>query len=124
MYECGRTECVYRAVQEMIKRMKEDIAKKQNLDPENIVVADIYNVNAAILAEACRRNFKIKKDECKPSEKFDKKQISFESFILLKILKEDGLISPEYGEELYNALIKIKPQIEALVKADRELGLI
>jgi argininosuccinate lyase len=47
-----------------------------------------------------------------------------DAFILLKQLKDDGLISEEYYEKLFEGLIKIKPELEAQIREDRAKGLI
>jgi hypothetical protein len=39
-------------------------------------------------------------------------------------MKEDGYISEEYAEKLFESLIKMKPEIEEKVREDRAKGLI
>jgi hypothetical protein len=118
-------ECVYKAVQEMIKRMKEEIAKTQNVQySEQIVVAEIYNIVANNLAEACRVFNKGKKENCTAPDKLKKTEITLDTFILLKQLKEDKMISEEYSEQLFETLLKINPAIKEQVEKDRAVGLI
>lgn len=122
---CGRTECVFKAVEQMIEKMKEEIAAKQNIQySEQIVVAEIYNLTASILAEACRRGFNVKLENCIESGKHKKREVSLDTFILLKQLKDDNLISAEYEENLFNFLVEIKPEIKEQVEKDRELGIL
>jgi hypothetical protein len=117
-------DCALKAVQNMIARMKEEIAKSQNIPyPEQIVVAEIYNVVARILCEACKRE-NARKEDCKPEEMKKSDELTMDAFILLKQLKDDGLISEEYYEKLFEGLIKIKPELEAQVREDRAKGLI
>ena len=125
MQFCGREECIYKAIESMIEKMKEEIKKTQNIEyEEQLVVAQIYYVTAAILAEACRRNFRVRHEECEPSSKFEKNKISLDVFIMLNQLQEDGLISEEYKNQLVDALVKIKPSLKSTVEEDRNKGLI
>lgn len=118
-------ECVYQAIQEMIKRMKEDIAKTQNVQySEQIVVAEIYNVVANNLAEACRVFHKGKKQDCAAPDKLKNAEITLDTFILLKQLREDNAISEEYADQLFESLLKINPAIKDQVEKDRASGLI
>lgn len=120
---CGRGECVFKAIEEMIARMKEEVAKRQNIPyKEQIVVAEIYNINANTLAEACRRKFKVSLENCITKSK--KSQVSMDTFIFLNTLKEDGLISEEYKNELFDSLVEMKPEIKEQVEKDRGLGII
>jgi len=125
---CGRNksdECVYAAIQSMINKMKEQLAERQSmLHAEQIVVAKIYDITATILAEACRRNFGIAKSACEPSKQFKLKYLTLDTFILLNQLKEEGLVSEEYKQTIFKALIKVKPEIKKLIKADMSRGLI
>jgi len=117
-------ECAFRAVQEMIARMKEEIARTQNIQyPAQIAVAEIYNVVARILGEACKRQLG-EREGCvaEPMKKEDK--LTMDTFILLKQLKEDNLLSEEYYEQLFEGLIKMKPELEEQVRQDRAKGLI
>jgi hypothetical protein len=116
-------DCALKAVHEMISKMKEEIAKSQQIPyPEQIVVAEIYNVVARILCEACKRQFGAK--DCKPEEMKKGDEVTMDAFILLKQLKDDKLISEEYYEKLFEGLIKIKPEIEKKVREDKAKGLI
>ena len=117
-------ECAFQAVQEMIKRMREEVAKTQNIQyPEQIAVAEIYNVVAKIFGEACKRQLG-KREGCtaEPMKKGD--ELTMDAFILLKQLREDNLISEEYYEQIFEGLIKMKPELEAQVREDRSKGLI
>ena len=121
---CGRTECVFKAVQEMIEKMKGEIVSKQNIGyPEQIVVADIYNITASTLAEACRVNFKISLENCVEKEKHKKAEVTMDTFILLKTVNDDGLINEEYKNNLFDALVKINPSLKEQVEKDRDLGI-
>jgi len=118
-------ECVYKAVQDMVKRMKEEVARTQNVQySEQIVVAEIYNVTANNLAEACRVFHKGKKENCSAPDKLKKAEITLDTFILLKQLREDKAISEEYAEQLFETLLKINPAIKEQVEKDRSIGLI
>ncbi len=122
---CGRQECVYQSVQDMVNKMKEDIAKKQSISyPEQIVVAKIYDVTAAILSEACRANFAIDRNSCEPSKQFRSEFLTIDTFILLNQMKEDGIIKEEYAQILFETLKKLKPDIARLVDEDRTKGLV
>lgn len=124
MQPCGRDECVYKAIDGMINKMKEDVAARQSIVyAEQMVVAKIYDVTAAILAEACRRNFEVARKNCEPSKQFKLKHLSLDTFILLNQLKEEELITDGYKQVIFDALIKIKPEIKKLIKEDRS-GLI
>ena len=119
------SECAFRAVQELIERMKQEVVERQNVTyPEQIVVADIYTVTARTLAEACRATFG-KKEGCDyTDEKKSKVEVSMDTFILLKQLKEDNLISEEYYNGLFEGLIKLNPEIEKQAREDRSKGII
>jgi hypothetical protein len=118
-------ECIYKAVQDMVKRMKEEIARTQNVQySEQIVVAEIYNVVANNLAEACRVLNKGKKENCTSPDKLKKAEVNLDTFILLKQLREDKLISEEYAEQLFQTLLRINPTIKEQVEKDRAIGLI
>jgi len=120
---CGRTECIFKAIEEMITGMKQEVVKRQNIPyNEQIVVAGIYNVNTNTLAEACRRKFKIRLKNCITQNK--KSQLTMDTFIFLNTLKEDGLISEEYKNELFDSLVEMKPELKEKVEKDRELGIL
>lgn len=122
---CGREECIFKAIKDMIQRMKEDIAKTQNIAyPEQIVVADIYKITASSLAEACRKSFGINLENCEEFEEHREPNITLDTFILLKTLEEENLISSEYKERLFEMLLKIKPELKERIEKDRESGLI
>ncbi|MEM5782625.1 MAG: hypothetical protein QXD43_05560 [Candidatus Aenigmatarchaeota archaeon] len=111
-------------MQEMIKKMKEEISKNQQIPyPEQIVVAKIYDVVSRVLCEACKREYG-KKDDCKPESMNKKDELTMDAFILLKQLKDDGFICEEYYEKLFEGLIKIKPEIEKKAREDKIRGLI
>ena len=125
MARCGREECVFKAIKQMVERMKKEVAERQNIAyPEQIVVADIYNITASTLAEACRRIFKVRLEDCEESEAHRKSEVSLDTFILLKTLAEEGLISEDYKEKLFEMLLKMKPSLKKKVEADKKLGLL
>jgi hypothetical protein len=118
-------ECAYKAILDMIEKMKEEISKKQNIPyPEQIRVAKIYYVVADTLAEACKIFHGKRQEHCSAKEIDKKFDVSMDTFILLSRLKEDGFISEEYANKLFEGLIKMKPELEAKVRQDREIGLI
>ena len=122
---CGRTECVFKAVEQMVEGMKREVTAKQNVQySEQVVVAGIYSLTASTLAEACRRGFKVRLNNCVESEKHKKGKVSLDTFILLKQLKDDKFITPEYGDNLFKFLIEMKPEIKEKVEKDRELGIL
>ncbi|MEM5869587.1 MAG: hypothetical protein QXR09_00230 [Candidatus Aenigmatarchaeota archaeon] len=117
-------DCALKAVKETIEKMKEEIARTQQIPyPEQIVVAEIYNVVARVLCEACRKE-EMKKENCKPEEMKKRDEVNLDAFILLKQLKDDRLISEEYYEKLFEGLIKIKPELEKQAREDKARGLI
>ena len=129
MMLCGRAErgeeCVYLAVKKMVDKMKEEVAERQSIAyTEQMVVAKIYDITAAVLSEACRRNFGIGRKNCEPSKGFKSKHLTLDTFILLNQLKEDGFITDGYKQAIFDALIKIKPEIEKLIDEDKSRGLI
>jgi len=119
-------ECVHRAICEMIERMKEDISKTQSVaHPEQIVVAEIYYVAADNLAHACKKCYGQKQDGCAAPDILKKENVTMDTFILLKQLREDTLISEEYAEGLFQALLKMSsPELKETAEADRARGLI
>lgn len=122
---CGRTECVFKAILEMIEKMKNEIVEKQNVAySEQIVVAEIYNITASTLAEACRKSFQIQLDNCLEKEKHKDPQISMDTFILLKTITDDGLITEEYKQKLFDALSQLNPDLKQQVEKDRETGIL
>jgi hypothetical protein len=120
---CERTECIFKSVDEMINKMREEVAKKQSImHPEQVRVAEIYYLTANTLSEACRRMGNKKLDECVTQEKnFD---VTMDTFILLSRMKEDVIISEKYFEELFESLVKMKPELEKKIREDKEKGLI
>ncbi|MEM7821240.1 MAG: hypothetical protein QXX38_00255 [Candidatus Aenigmatarchaeota archaeon] len=122
-FPCGRKECVFSSIEEMIKKMKEEVARKQNIVfPEQIVVAEIYNINASTLAEACRRRFKIFSEKCIVKDR--RINVNIDTFIFLKTIEEEGIISKEYKNELFESLLEMRPEIKEIVKKDKELGIL
>lgn len=120
---CDRTECVYKAVKDMIERMKEEVAKRQSIEyPEQLTVAKIYEIVASTLAEACRKKFKVLPANCIDTAKHS--EVSMDTFILLSRLREDGLITAEYETEIFQTLLKMKPEIKEQVESDRAKGLL
>jgi len=70
---CGRRECAFKAVEQMVEGMKEEVVAKQNVQySEQIVVAGIYDLTASTLAEACRKGFKVRLENCVEKEKHRK----------------------------------------------------
>jgi hypothetical protein len=120
-----KKECVYQAIMDMIEKMKKDIAKTQNiLYPEQIKVAEIYYVLAKTLAKACRKAFGKKLDHCTAPNDLENVDVTLDSFILLKQLREDKLISEDYAEKIFNALLEMKPELREKVLKDRAKGLL
>jgi hypothetical protein len=121
---CGRMECIFKAVENMIKKMKEEIVKTQNIAyPEQLTVAGIYNVTASTLAEACRKNFNISLDNCVEKENHKDIQVSVDTFILLKTMLDDELITEEYKNQIFEMLLKMNPDLKEKVEKDRALGI-
>ncbi len=120
---CERSECIFKSIENMINEMKGDLATKQSIaHPEQIRVAEIYYFVANTLAEACRRMNKEQLENCVVKEKnFD---VNMDTFILLSRLKEDGHISEKNAEDLFESLIKMKPELEVKIREDRSKGLI
>lgn len=126
---CARNEngeeCVYAAFEKMIGKMKKEMAERQDIGYSGqLVVAKIYDISVAVLAEACRRRFGVKRADCGPSAEYKKKNLKLDVFILLNQLKEDGYITDEYKQEIFKALIDIDPEIEKLVGGSAAQGLI
>lgn len=121
--EQSKKECVYKAIMEMIQRMKEDVVKRQSIAyPEQVEIAKIYYIVADTLAEACKLAHGKRPEHCKAKE--GKADVSYDTFILLKQLKEDGYISEEYANKLFVSLVKMKPELKETVEKDRERGLL
>ena len=121
----GRTECIFKAVQDMIAKMKEEIVQRQNIGyPEQVVVADIYNITASSLAEACRKSFKISLENCIENEKHKTAAVTMDTFILLKTIFDDGLLNEEYKNKLFDALLELNPDLKEQVEKDKELGIL
>lgn len=122
---CGRAECVYKAIEKMLDKMKSDVAKKQNITyPEQVMVARIYEIVSNQLAEACRRKFEIKPENCIPNISTQIEKISMDTFILLKSLKEDEIITEDYQKNLFDILVGMNPELKEQVEKDRDKGLI
>lgn len=125
MLPCKREECVFKAVHELIERMKDDIIKKQEIAyPEQVVVAEIYNITASTLAEACRKAFEINLENCLEKDNHRKAEVTMDTFILLKTIADDNLITEEYKEKIFNSLLEIKPELKEKVEKDKELGIL
>jgi len=121
----GGKECVYLAIRKMVGAMKDEVARTQAVEhPEQIVVARIYDIVAQLLSEACRRNFKMGRQDCDPSAGFKTELVTLDAFILLNQLKEDGYISEEYKRAVFDSLKSVSPEIKKLVEGDAALGLI
>jgi hypothetical protein len=109
----------------MIERMKHEIARTQNVQySEQIVVAEIYNMVANNLCEACRVFNKGKKEDCIAPDKLKKSEITLDTFILLKQITDDKMISEEYSQQLFDTLLKLNPEIKEQVERDRSSGLV
>ncbi len=115
-------DCALKAVREIIEKMKSEIAKAQKIPyPEQIKVAEIYNIVARVLCETCKKQIG-KKEECEPENMRAGDEINLDSFILLKQLKDEKLISEEYYEKMFEGLIKMRPELERIVREDRAKG--
>jgi len=120
-----QNECVHKAIYEMIDRMKEEIAKTQSIThPEQIRVAEIYYIVADNLAHACRNCYGGKQNGCAAPDALKKENITMDTFILLKQLRDDGLISEEYAEDIFQTLLKMKPEMKEQVEKERSTGMI
>jgi len=118
-------ECVYQAIMDMIERMKQDIAKSQTiLYPEQIKVAEIYYIVAKSLAKACENAFGKRMEHCRAPKNLGNVNVTLDSFILLKQLREDKLISEEYAEKIFNALLEMNPELREKVLKDKARGLL
>ncbi|MEM5834359.1 MAG: hypothetical protein QXQ69_00745 [Candidatus Aenigmatarchaeota archaeon] len=125
MLPCQREECVFKAVHELIEKMKNEILKQQQIAyPEQVVVAEIYNITASTLAEACRKAFNISLESCLEKENHRKPEVSMDTFILLKTIADDNLITREYKEKLFSQLVELKPELKEKVEKDKELGIL
>ncbi|MEM7825779.1 MAG: hypothetical protein QW412_02895 [Candidatus Aenigmatarchaeota archaeon] len=122
---CKKEECVFKAIHELIEKMKSDIIKQQEVAyPEQLVVAEIYNIAASTLAEACRKAFGIALEACIEKENHRKANVSIDTFILLKTIAEDKLITEDYKETLFNSLLEMKPELKEIVEKDKETGIL
>lgn len=125
MFPCKREECIFKAVHELIEKMKNEVVKQQQIAyPEQIVVAEIYNITASTLAEACRKAFNISLENCLEKNAHRKPEVSMDTFILLKTIADDNLITQDYKEKLFNALVELKPELKEKVEKDKELGIL
>lgn len=124
---CGRAvdACIYKAIENMIEGMKKEVAEKQNIQyPEQLTVAEIYFVVASTLAEACRKKFSVQLKNCVEAEKHKKVEVNMDVFILLKQLKEDGLVAEDLYNDLFAVLVEMKPELKQQVEADQARGII
>jgi len=125
MAKCGRKECIFLAVNNLIESMKKEIIGAQNIPyHEQLVVAEIYYITASTLAEACRRFLKVEMENCEEREKRRDPTATVDTFILLKQLKDDGLVTENYEKELFDTLLKMSPEIEQQVMKDRKTGIL
>jgi hypothetical protein len=123
--KCGNKECVFLAVNNLIENMKKEIVSSQNIPyHEQLVVAEIYYITASTLAEACRRFLRVEMKNCEDGEKRREPTATMDTFILLKQLKDDGLLTEAYEKELFDALVKMSPELEQKVMKDRETGIL
>jgi hypothetical protein len=89
------------------------------------VVAEIYYVAADNLAHACKKFYGQKQDGCAAPDELKKENVTMDTFILLKQLREDELISEEYAQDLFQALLKMSsPELKQTAESDRSKGLI
>lgn len=122
---CGRDECVYRAIKEMVEKMKKEVVQRNPLQGANegdIVVAKIYDIVASVLAKACRNHYKKRINKC--LDTVNVRNVSMDVFILLRQLKDDKYITEEYYNILSDSLVKMKPEIKELVDMDRAGGIL
>jgi len=120
-----QNECVHKAIYDMIDRMKQEIAKTQSVThPEQIRVAEIYYIVADNLAHACRNCYGGKQDGCGAPDALKKENVTMDTFILLKQLRDDNLVSEEYYEDLFQSLVKMKPEMKQQVEKERSTGMI
>ncbi|MFH8086363.1 MAG: hypothetical protein QW609_00885 [Candidatus Aenigmatarchaeota archaeon] len=125
MLPCKREECIFKVVRELIEKMKNEVIKQQKIAyPEQVVVAEIYNITASTLAEACRKAFSISLDNCLEKNLHRKPEVSIDTFILLKTIADDNLVSQDYKERLFNALVELKPELKEKVEKDKEIGIL
>ena len=118
-----QNECVFKAVQDMLQRMKEDIATRQSiLHVDQIRVAEIYNLMSYSLAEACKIHSEKIPEHCTLKDRNKKPEVTIDTFIFLNQLKDDGLISEQYYDNIFESLIKINPDIEKKVREDKSRG--
>ena len=125
--KCGRAAdaCVYKSVEKLVDQMKKEIIDRQNIQyPEQLTVAEIYNVVASTLAEACRRKIRVKLCDCLESDKHKQPEVTMDTFILLKQMQEDGYITEEMQAELFATLTEMKPELKQKVEDDHARGLI
>lgn len=121
--QAERKECVFKSMNKMIDEMKEHVARTQKIQyPEQLTVAQIYSVVGNCLAAACKESFGKCEEDC--PKNFNKDDISMDTFILLSRLKEDGFISVEYADALFESLLRIRPDLKFMVEKDKELGLL
>jgi hypothetical protein len=125
--KCGRSAdaCVYKSVEKLVDQMKKEIIERQNIRyPEQLTVAEIYNIVASTLAEACRRKNSLKLNDCVEADKNKKPDVTMDTFILLKQMQEDGYITEEMQAELFATLIEMKPELKQKLEEDHAKGLI
>jgi len=120
--EAEKKECAYQAIKDLVESMKNDVAQKANIPKGQIVIADIYNVVADTLAEACKKAFGKKFEHCQCQNPGKNISISMDTFILLKTILEDGKISEEYKARIFEQLIKMNPSLKSKVVQDFESG--
>jgi len=109
----------------LINQMTLEVAQRQSIQHiEQIRVAEIYYLTASILAEACRKKFKIELKNCIESKEHKKTEVTMDTFILLNQLRQDDLITESYKEDLFRALVEMKPELKDKVEEDHAKGLI
>lgn len=65
-----------------------------------------------------------KKENCAAPDKLKKSNVTLDSFILLKQITDEKMISEEYSAQLFETLLKMNPEIKEQVEKDRAPGII
>jgi len=108
----GRKDCAYKAIKDMIENMKNDIAQKANVPKDQIVVANIYNIVADTLAEACMKAFGKRLGNCICQSSGKNTSVSMDTFILMNTIFEDGMVTEGYKAKIFEQLIKMNPSLK------------
>ena len=105
-------DCAFKAIKDMIEGMKSDFAQKANVPKDQIVVANIYNIVADTLAEACKKAFGKRLGHCHCQNSGQNISVSMDTFILLNTIFEDGMITEGYKAKIFEQLIKMNPSLK------------